>query len=283
MAFGKRRYRARWSDNDRYFGPFTYSRDDRHYRPFGIMLVSGKEEHLECSLRLRGFGHTLIVALPAIIKPYRQWVDTSHYEWSKSPAGGYWDEYRKEYGLSAVDGALHTHYGAQTHSSESTKSKVWFFPWKAWRHVRHSLYDLNGDHFATIPERGRRTKIGDGAWRNHWDAERALQDACPTSSFQFKDFDGELITATTRIEERQWKRGEGKFKWLSLLWPDKISRSLDLRFSSEVGRRKGSWKGGTVGHSIEMLPGELHEAAFKRYCDKQGLSFIRAVPKLAIV
>ena len=28
-------------------------------------------------------------------------------------------------------------------------------------------------------------------------------------------------------------------------------------------------KGGTVGHSIDMLPGELHEAAFRRYCEKE--------------
>ena len=48
----------------------------------------------------------------------------------------------------------------------------------------------------------------------------------------------------------------------------KIRRSLDLEFSGETGPEKGSWKGGTVGTGIEMLPGELHEAAFRRYCQK---------------
>lgn len=47
------------------------------------------------------------------------------------------------------------------------------------------------------------------------------------------------------------------------------SRNLDLRFSGETGREKGSWKGGTIGTSIEMRPGELHEAAFRRYCDEE--------------
>ena len=37
----------------------------------------------------------------------------------------------------------------------------------------------------------------------------------------------------------------------------------------ETGREKGSWKGGTIGTSIEMLPGELHESAFRRYCDEE--------------
>jgi hypothetical protein len=53
-----------------------------------------------------------------------------------------------------------------------------------------------------------------------------------------------------------------------------VRRSLDLQFSAEVGKRKGSWKGGTIGHSIDMMPGELHEAAFRRYCAQQGLTFV---------
>ncbi|KPH59161.1 hypothetical protein [Novosphingobium sp. ST904] len=276
MPSGKHRYRPRWSDNDKYFGPFTYSRDGKHYRPFEIMLTSGKEEHPDSTIRFRALGHTIIVALPGIIKSYREWIDTSHYEWSKSPNGGYWEEHRNQYGFSVVECALHLHYGAQTHSSDTTKSKVWFLPWKSWRHVRHSVFDLAGDHFATIPERGRKARIGEGAWRNHWTVQQILRDACPTTSFEFRDYDGELITATTRIEERHWKRGEGKFKWLSLFWPDKIKRSLDLHFSSEVGRRKGSWKGGTIGHSIDMNPGELHEAAFRRYCEQNQLDFVGA-------
>lgn len=53
-----------------------------------------------------------------------------------------------------------------------------------------------------------------------------------------------------------------------------LRRSLDIRFSGETGHRKGSWKGGTVGHSINMLPGELHEAAFHRYCTEHEMTFI---------
>ncbi len=53
-----------------------------------------------------------------------------------------------------------------------------------------------------------------------------------------------------------------------------MSRYLDLDFSAEVGRRKGSWKGGTLGHAIEMVTGEAHEAAFRRYCDQNDLTFI---------
>ena len=38
-----------------------------------------------------------------------------------------------------------------------------------------------------------------------------------------------------------------------------------------------TWMGGAIGHSIDMLPGELHEAAFRRYCDQKGLTFIAQI------
>lgn len=78
-----------------------------------------------------------------------------------------------------------------------------------------------------------------------------------------------LYAGPTHIEEREWKFGTGWFRWLSWFRKPKVSRSLDIRFSEEVGKDKGSWKGGKVGHGIDMLPGELHEAAFRRYCEKE--------------
>ena len=40
---------------------------------------------------------------------------------------------------------------------------------------------------------------------------------------------------------------------------------LDLEFSKETGYEKGSWKGGTMGHSITIQYGEEPLEAFKRY------------------
>lgn len=262
----------RWSgENDRYFGPFTFCRDTR-YRPFAIMLGSGDgDDYPGCRLRLSALGFTLIIALPAILKPWRRWVPITT-EPSRSQLiaqgrePGYWDSHEREYGFTAAEGALHWHYGPQTHDSETTKSKCWFFPWREHRMVRHSLYDLEGDHFADLPEWGFR-------YKNGWTVRNAIEAACPTARFAFDDFDGERIVASCKIEEREWKRGKGVFRLL-YLGRNKIRRDLDLQFSSEVGKRKGSWKGGTIGHSIDMLPGELHEAAFQRYCDQQGLTYV---------
>lgn len=257
--------RIRWSDHDRYFGPFTYARDRREYRPLAIMLGSGDgDDYPHCRLRISALGHTLIVALPAILKPWKKWVDTSRYDWSKGPGSGYWDVHEREFGFSVVEGAVHLHFGPQTGDSDTQKSKCWFYPWREHRCIRHSLYDLTGDHFADLPN---------GFRGNVWMVRQALETVCPTADFRFNDFDGEEITATCRLEEREWKRGKGIFRLL-FLGRNSVRRSLDLRFSSEVGRKKGSWKGGTVGHSIEMLPGELHEAAFRRYCEVEKLTFV---------
>lgn len=263
----------RWSDNDRYFGCFTYAHEPRRKQIVAMLGSGDGDDYPGCRLRLALGSHALIIALPAIIKPFRKRVHYSSPDIiNQAMVAGrptyYWDQHEREYGFSASECAVHWHYGEQTHEWPGSKSKVWFFPWREHRMVRHSLYDLEGEHFTDLPI-GRIT-------RNKSDAEAALKDACPVARYEFEDFDGERIVATCRMEEREWKRGKGIFRML-YLGRNRVDRGLDLRFSSEVGKRKGSWKGGTVGHSVDVLPGELHEAAFKRYCEQEGLAFVGGV------
>ena len=267
MAFAKY---YRWSDHDRRFGPFIYARDSKHHRPMSLMIDSGGREdsNAPCTLRIRGFGHTLIIAIPAIIKPWRHWVDLSNREWAKADVAtgkkGYWDEHPREYGFSLSDGHLSVHFGAQTMDSSTTEDWGCFLPWTQWRHVRMSIYDQTGAHYWTEPK---------GRFFESWDDRKAAEKHCEVV-FLFADYDGEELTVSANIEEREWRFGTGWFKWLSWFGPRKIRRSLDLRFSGETGNRKGSWKGGTLGHSINMLPGEMHEAAFRRYCQENRMTFI---------
>lgn len=261
----------RWSDNDKYFGPFTYAPSD--YDRWAIMLGSGDDEYPHCRIRISAFKRTLICRLPQwILQPHKVKVPCPSWDAATVERLGrnwYWDVHEREYGFSYSDKALHVHYGAQTHCWPGSKSKVFFIPWLNWRHVRTSHYDTNGDLFFTEPKIKR--FLGDKQWRENQDKI----EACPTVSFFFTDYDGKQITAKTKIMEMEWRFGEGKFKWLSWFRKPMIKRSLDLRFSEEVGPEKGSWKGGTIGHSIEMLEGELHEQAFKRYCEKEHRSKYR--------
>lgn len=260
---------ARWSDNDKYWGPFVYARDTGSCRPLAISLESRSDEFPHCTLRVCGFGHTFITALPPVIRPWRRKVYPGA-AWDAETVkrlgrDWYWDVHRREYGFSYLNGFLRIFFGRQTHDSSTTQGWSVFLPWTRWRHVRHSLYGLDGRFFADMPEQRRMTDT--------WEWCKALENACPAMTFPFSDFDGEQLIATTRIEEREWRFGEGWFKWLSWFRRPKISRGLNISFSGEVGPKKGSWKGGTTGHSITMLPGELHEAAFRRYCLQEGLTF----------
>lgn len=260
----------RWSDNDRRAGRFiyAYSGRERGFR-LGLMLSSrgDDDEGRFATLRAEIGRHTLIVILPPIIEPHREYVALNE-KYQRVPreqaTRGYWDGHQREFGFTISDGALHYHYGEQTHEWPGTKSGCWFFPWRSWRNIRHSLYDLQGQHFADLP-----------AWRglHGYEARKALENACPAAQFSFRDFDGEQITCTTRVEERESARGEGRWKWLSWFSRKLVRRSLNIEFHKETGRRKGSWKGGTVGHSIEMRPAELHEPAFRRYCEQNEMTF----------
>lgn len=258
----------RWSGNDRHLWPFTWSFDS--CRRFGFMLDSGANDGGpgDCHIRLYLFGLTIICELPRIISDQR--VRHSAKAWSAEDIariGRDWYEevFPCEYGAYTSEGTLHVHYGAQTHSSDTDKNKCFFLPWRNCRFIRLTFYDLQGQHFWTERDNERAA----------WAASTAVKDACPKAVFELEDFDGQKITATTHIEEREWKFGTGLFRWLSWFRKRQIVRSLMLEFSAEVGPEKGSWKGGTTGSSIDMLPGELHDAAFVRYCEKEHRSKYR--------
>lgn len=253
------RRQRRWSDNDHQVGPFTFTYRET-WRPFAMILSSGSAEHESpgCCIRLQAFGATLICELPQIIKPWRKWVKFSH----PPKDGGYWDEYPREYGWSLNDGHLHICLGAQTHDSITTQDWSCFLPWTEWRVVANRIYNADG------------SLVGDVAGLK-WNDRRRTEDTATRAHFDMIDHDGERITVATHASETEWRLGTGWFKWLGYLVPKKRYRGLDLAFSSETGPEKGSWKGGTVGTSIDMLPGETYEQAFRRYCDKDHRSKYR--------
>ena len=260
--------KIRWSDHDRHFGPVTWCTGD--WRKTGLMLASAADPSASdnpATLRVHLGTFTAIAPAPGwMIRPRKVKV------WPKSwTAGGisrpgrdwYWDIHQREFGAYVSDGELHVHWGAQTHDSRTDRSRCFFFPWRRWRVIRKTLYDETGERFADLPR-----------WPGSYEERQRIQDQCPKVRFAFADFDGERIVATTKIEEWERKLGEGRWEWLGWFRRARVTRSLDIAFSAEVGKRKGSWKGGTVGHAITMLPGELHEAAFRRYCAKECLEFI---------
>lgn len=252
------------SDKDRHLGPFTYVIEGRSSQ-WGFVATSADDEDRPANLRLHLHKLTILCRLPDwMIKPYREKVEARSWDAETVQRLGrnwYWQVDERSFGVTTSEGTAFLKYGRQTGDSTTDRSKCFFYPWREWRVVRDDLYDDNGQFFAALHGKD-------------WKVRHPLQDACPRASFRFADFDGEEITASCYIEEWDRKIGTGRFKWLSLFRRKQSRRSLKISFSAEVGKRKGSWKGGTLGHSIEMMPGELHEPAFRRYCLENDLKFL---------
>lgn len=65
-------------------------------------------------------------------------------------------------------------------------------------------------------------------------------------------YDNTVVNATVSVDEREWR--PKWFKWTKLF--AKTVKSISVEFDAEVGKRKGSWKGGTLGCSYTMLKSE---------------------------
>jgi len=260
-------------EHDRVFGPFLIAPNKNGGSAF--VISTGDDEYKGANLRISGFGGTFMLALPSVLFPpqkrkvYPKWdqatIDRLGRDW-------YWDVTERQFGVDLSGGLFILSYGRQTHDSSTDKTWSYFLPWTQWRFIRTSYFDPDGQHLRTFHERDRKPGID-----NHR-AELSFADSLQTVDFDFADFDGERITAQAKIEEMEWRFGTGWFKWLSLFRKPNVRRYLDLKFTSEVGRRKGSWKGGTIGHSAEMRPGDTPESAFRRYSEQQELTFPAATP-----
>lgn len=259
--FKIKRYRN-WSDNQKQWWIFLWSYDPKSIQ-YGVVLDSGEPEYPGCHIRFKIRHWTFLIELPSwVLRPVRLPI----YEGSDT-----YDFYPVEYGVTTFERSIHVSYGPITNDSSTSKTNVWFIPWRNWRFVRHTLYTPDHKHYITKFEVNRRT-----GYRMDWSAYEALLEGIPKVEFIFNDgYDGEEITASCYIEEREWRLGVRYMKFLSWFVKPKIRRSLDLSFDKEVGERKGSWKGGTVGTSCSIEPNEHPQIAFKRWCVEKGHTFVR--------
>ena len=140
--------------------------------------------------------------------------------------------------------------------SGGRKTKSISMPWcLEW--VRTSWLMSDGNWFHETKKNrvdwgGGVDKIGTYEWRekNKWKEVHSFTDS----------FDSTTVNATISVEEREWR--PKWFKWTSLF--KKVSTSIGIEFDNEVGKRKGSWKGGTVGCGYKLLKGETPLECLRR-------------------
>lgn len=82
-----------------------------------------------------------------------------------------------------------------------------------------------------------------------------------TWEYDYTDpYDGEVVPCKFWVEEIEWRR-----KWLH--WTkmfSKTTRFIEIEFSKEMGSRKGTWKGGTIGCGYDLLPDEHPRDCIRR-------------------
>lgn len=148
------------------------------------------------------------------------------------------------------------YYGVidESYQEDAPKIKQWscFLPWTEWRVTKNELLNPDGSTFANIKD-------------IPWNKYEEFLEACPKEEHEFVDFDREVIKVTCHKCYIRWDKGEGWFKWLSNFIPYKERVSVEFRFHSEVGRRKGSWKGGITGTSITSSKEESMKSALDRW------------------
>lgn len=217
-----------------------------------------------CNLHFAIAGHSWWFRIPELFKPRKKWVDTSKYEWSTNPKGGYWEYIKREYGIIIAEDAIHVRYGIQPGSwssadkKNSDHTKIFWIPWKNMTYIHEEFFTPDWNSYATVYPKTKRGALD-------FENLQKAQDAVPKIKFKFNDFDGEEIIATCYISKRMWRHGTSWCKWIGYIRKPLTKYYLDLEFSKETGYEKGSWKGGCNGHSIEIEYGENPLDAFIRY------------------
>lgn len=138
-------------------------------------------------------------------------------------------------------------------SSSNFQYKSFEMPWTL-KHYRHSMQLKDGTWVHDYDKLRRKEDSPlwiDGMRRPFYD--EYWDDKKKRFYYDFTDkYDGEIIPTIITVEEREWRRRG----LLGLPFFRRVDRYIEVRFEKEVGNRKGSWKGGTIGCIYDILPGE---------------------------
>lgn len=154
-----------------------------------------------------------------------------------------------KWGISIHNNTVWIHRGGKGNMKGGSKWWTWYIPFLTKEWVRTSILLKGGiwEH----ETKGNRKDFYKEEWKEKQESW----------TYNYTDsYDGEVIPTTIYVDEREWR--PKWLKWTSLF--AKKSRSIDIHFSKEVGKRKGSWKGGTLGCGYELLPNELPIDCLKR-------------------
>lgn len=154
-----------------------------------------------------------------------------------------------KYGIAIHNATVWIYHGGKGNMNGGTLWWTWSIPFltKEWVRTSILLKDGTWEH----ETKGHRKEF----YNDGWKAKQKLWIYNYTDSY-----DNEIIPTIIYVDEREWRP-----KWLT--WTklfSKVRRSIDIHFSKEVGKRKGSWKGGCTGCGYILLKNETPLDCLKR-------------------
>lgn len=158
------------------------------------------------------------------------------------------------WGFNYHDNTIWIYIGGGGNLDGGKKYKTFHMLWEMdWIRTSTWLKDNTWFH----ETKGNLTKWqGDGYGTHDWLNKEKWQETYP----YIDSYDNTTVNATISVEEREWRpRGA---RWTSLF--AKIRKEISVEFDNEVGKGKGSYKGGTLGCGYEMRPNETPLECLKR-------------------
>lgn len=185
------------------------------------------------------------------------WHSVFKFPW-KSKRFPYGDCDAPEWGIAIHNNTFWVYKGGNGNLDGGTKYWSWDLPFFTWEHVRHEVVcnfgDSEDDCLMLVPYE---------SLIQHGKNYEPLEKNCLVRKFRYDfcdSYDDTVVPCTFWVEEREWRP-----KWLT--WTGlfkKVRRYIEIVFDDEVGKEKGSWKGGCVGCSYDLKPGESPIDCIKR-------------------
>lgn len=236
---------------DKYWGPFLFSPREKSKRKekstflfFQIKLsfyISQENGDYRSILNLAVMDYYFAILLPVIKR--------------LTPVSD--DELKREYSITVYREDVVFCFGVHDTMSSSYPSKdshfykrVNFTPWTRWRCIEGKYFDVAPGFPLNMRVKGET-----------WYHKKSKEDPSDLIGvFMGQDLhDDEWLLFTVGAKQKILKRGEGRWKWISLFTKPQYDSFLELNFENELGSEKGSWKGGTCGLSLSFDPEDFSE------------------------
>lgn len=267
----------RLTDDDKNWGPFTLGKGTE--RRFNFTYIAGVDEDNDNekynTLTIQTWGLWILrIRLPYIVKAlelktYPKWDEETI---ARLKRDYYTTYFSREYGISTYDGHLFLQYGPQKGVKCEDRfedcSKCIEIPWVNYRQTKFQIRTTGGVIHWEQPN--------DKLLKNTtiFEQIRLAKRSCPKPVYTLLDYDGTLVRASVVVYYREYRLGINWFKWLGYIIPKRIYRSLNVVYTEEVGKKKESWKGGTLECTYPMLKNETAYDAFVRLCQEENLRIV---------